>query len=74
KRVNKTSTGQKSSKRIRLAKNSTGISRECSELSIGDHEDILRIEREKLNIQKDKNNELEREIMLREKLQKLQNN
>ncbi|CAG8668234.1 5977_t:CDS:1, partial [Gigaspora rosea] len=74
KRVNKTSTGQKSSKRTRLAKNSTGISRECSDLTIGDHEDILRIEREKLSIQKDKNNELEREIMLREKLQKLQNN
>ncbi|CAG8612765.1 6925_t:CDS:2 [Scutellospora calospora] len=37
-------------------------------------EKLLRIEHEKLAIQKDKNNELEKEIMLREKLQKLLNN
>ncbi|CAG8683582.1 38367_t:CDS:2 [Gigaspora margarita] len=34
-------------------------------------EEILRIECEKLSIQREKNNELERKVMLREKLQKL---
>ncbi|CAG8785535.1 10784_t:CDS:1, partial [Dentiscutata erythropus] len=34
---------------------------DMSIMSIDDHKEILRIEHEKLNIQRDKNNELERE-------------
>ncbi|CAG8815801.1 12775_t:CDS:10, partial [Gigaspora margarita] len=40
------------------------ISRESSEMSIDNHKEILRIKHEKLNIQRDKNNELKREIIL----------
>ncbi|CAG8837885.1 9987_t:CDS:2 [Gigaspora margarita] len=75
---------QKSSKKTQIVKNNMVISHEPSEMiaisrksfemSIDDYKKILRIEREKLNIQRDKNNELEREIMLQEKLQKLTNN
>ncbi|CAG8789225.1 8829_t:CDS:1, partial [Dentiscutata erythropus] len=43
-------------------------------INIEEQESLLRIEREKLDIQKNKNDELERQIMLLEKLQKLQNN
>ncbi|CAG8794051.1 11778_t:CDS:1, partial [Dentiscutata erythropus] len=65
--MNKDSTSQKSSKKTRLVKNNMAISREPSNISImsiDNYEEILRIECEKLNIQRDKNNELGREVLL----------
>ncbi|CAG8515864.1 304_t:CDS:10 [Cetraspora pellucida] len=63
KHSNKTSVHQKSPKKARVTNES---------INIEEQERLLRIEQEKLAIQKNKNNELEKEIMLRKKLQKLQ--
>ncbi|CAG8835536.1 37688_t:CDS:2, partial [Gigaspora margarita] len=65
KHLNKVLVNQKSSKKARVSSDS---------INIEEQESLLRIEREKLNILKNKNNKLERQIMLLENLQKLQNN
>ncbi|CAG8657715.1 11343_t:CDS:1, partial [Cetraspora pellucida] len=41
---------------------------ESESIHVKEQEKLLRIEQEKLAIQKDKNNELEKEIMLQKKL------
>ncbi|CAG8531744.1 7691_t:CDS:2, partial [Gigaspora rosea] len=65
KRSNKALVNQKSSKKARVSSDS---------INIEEQESLLRIESEKLDIQKNKNDELERQIMLLKKLQKFQNN